>query len=105
MTNLHVHDRPLPTTIIPMRGEDTTFVTVEYGERRFRFCVIGAQAPFEVSYLHEFGEPDAEPRAWFPIDPQGAAEPTVLQQYLFPQLIELHEAELFRANAGLPAAV
>jgi hypothetical protein len=102
---LHVHDRPIPTTVIPLRGEDTTFVTVEYAGRTFRFCVIGSMAPYEVSYLHEFGAPGAEPHAWFPIDAEEAARPTVLQQYLYPQLVELHEGELLLDRAGLPAAV
>jgi hypothetical protein len=100
---LHVHDRTLPTTVIPLRSEETTFVTTEFEGRTFRFCIRGGEAPYEVCFLHEFGLTGSGRGAWFPIDPEYDNE-LVLQQYLRPQLVELHEAELFRAGAGLPAA-
>lgn len=101
MTVLHLHGRPLPTTVIPMPDETVTFATVEYHGRRFRFAVRGASVPFEVSYLYEFGEPDQLPHAWFPIAPERAVRPEVLQEYLYPQLVELHAATM---GGTVPAA-
>ena len=90
---LELHGVPLPTTVIPMRGEDLTFVTVEYADHTYRFSVRGAEMPYEVSCLVEFSTSDDAPRrAWFTIAPERAASPTVLQEYLYPQLVELHHA-------------
>lgn len=81
---LELHGVALPTTVIPMRGEDLTFVTVEYAGRTYRFSIRGAEMPYEVSCLVEFaaGTDDMPRRAWFTIAPERAATPKVLQEYL-----------------------
>jgi hypothetical protein len=91
---LELHGVPLPTTVIPMHGENLTFVTVEYADHTYRFSVRGDEVPYEVSCLVEFPSDasDAPRRAWFTIAPERAVNPQVLQEYLYPQLVELHHA-------------
>ena len=104
MTTLHVHDRPIPTTVIPLHGESVTFVTAEYEGRRFRFSIRGEELLYEVSYSHEFDSAEGSRRAWFPIAPERAANPETLQEYLYPQLVAIHEAALQDAELGIRSA-
>lgn len=105
MATVEIEGAPFPATVIRMQHEALTFVTLEYHRRTFRFSVRGAELPYEVSYLHEF---DAVPgdaataeqhAAWFEIAPERAAEPEVLQEYLYPQLVAEHDRTLARHSA------
>ena len=100
---LHSPDgSPLPTNIIPMTHDAITFVSTTYHGRTFRFCIRGTGPMYEVSFEHDFdgelGEsfsPGRMPhRAWFVIAPESAAEPEVLQEFLYPQLVAIHEREI-----------
>ncbi len=96
MYDITVNGDALPTTIIPITDEPVTFVTLEYGGRTFRFCIRGEGDELEVSYRHEFptwdDETGREHHAWFPISEGEAVRGVLIQQYVFPQLLEIHRA-------------
>ena len=94
--HIAVQGQDLPTTIIAMTEEPLTFVTIEYGGRTFRFSVRGEVEPLEVSYRHDFPtwdpETGEERYAWFPMSPTEASRGVMIQQYVYPQLLEIHRS-------------
>ncbi|MCW2924988.1 MAG: hypothetical protein JWM98_2392 [Thermoleophilia bacterium] len=111
MHEVSINGTAVPTTVIPMAGEDLTFVTIEYGMRTFRFSVRGRTEPLEVAYRHDFATWDPETGeqryAWFAMDARDASRGVLIQQYVFPQLLQIHCAEhgLDPAAAELAQAV
>lgn len=73
---------------IQQYGEDGTWVSLAMDDgERVRFCVTGSSAPYEITYLHEFGPRAKNRSAWFPI---GSATP----QGVYDLLVQIHEREL-----------
>lgn len=87
-------------TVIELEDDDCTYVSVEYAGQRHRFAITGAELPFQVTYLHDFGVRGHERMAWFDIAPQQATEPRFFEQHLYPQLVRLRLAELQRRRGG-----
>lgn len=100
MAIIEIEGAPFPVTVVRMQDEALTFVTLDYHRRYFRFSVRGSELPYEVSFLHDFGEDMRGAAgvehhgAWFTIAPERAAQPEVLQEYLYPQLVAEHARTL-----------
>ena len=92
--HVQVDGELVDAVVVPMTTEPLTFVTIDFRGRTFRFSVRGLHAPYDVAYRHEFPEPreDAgdEAAAWFPVAPVETQAPVAIQQYLRPQLVEIH---------------